>query len=192
VDNDVAAGNTASASLRTFGHLALGLTLLAFGVAHTGVIDGVSAAHAAALATWLGGAALFLTGVLALRAGDGGPGVSFAALGAFWFTWGVGSGPEVTADAAGLFYLLWALLGVTLTAAAAGEGPVVQGSYGLLTASLILVGVGSFAGSEGLAKAAGWVAAVAGLAAWYGATAALAHWPALTGRAAGRGVTAIG
>ena len=38
MDNDVSAGSTATTS--TLGHLALGLTLLAFGIGHTGVIDG--------------------------------------------------------------------------------------------------------------------------------------------------------
>ncbi|MEO3978918.1 GPR1/FUN34/YaaH family transporter [Streptomyces sp. CAU 1734] len=191
MDKDVSAGS-ATASPQTLGHLALGLTLLAFGVANTGVIDGVSAAHAAAIATWLGGVALFVTGILAFRAGDGGSGTAFAGLGAFWFTWGIASGPDLTAEAAGLFFLLWALLSLTLTAASAGAGVVTQGVYGLFTVALVLLGVAAFAESGGLAKAGGWIAAAAGLGAWYGATAALAHWPTLSGRAAGRGVTAIG
>ena len=63
MDNDVAAGS----STTTFGHLALGLTLLAFGLGHTGVIDGVSAGDAASLATYVGGLALFVAGLLSFR-----------------------------------------------------------------------------------------------------------------------------
>ncbi|NUK62138.1 acetate uptake transporter [Streptomyces lunaelactis] len=190
MDNDVSAGSATSTS--TLGHLALGLTLLAFGVGHTGVIDNVAAADASALATWVGGVALFIVGLLEFRAGNAGTGTAFSGLGAFWFTWGTAVGAEVSTEAAGLFLLLWALLALTLTASSAGSGLFGQGVYGLLCVSLLLLGVASFAESGGLAKAGGWVGAVAGLAAWYGATAALAKWPTFSGRAAGRGVPATG
>ncbi|MET7618078.1 acetate uptake transporter [Streptomyces sp. NPDC005408] len=189
MDNEVSAG---SATTSTLGHLALGLTLLAFGVGHTGVIDNVAASDAAGLATWVGGVALFIIGLLEYRAGNAGTGTAFSGLGAFWFTWGTAVGSEMSAEAAGLFLLLWALLALTLTAASAGSGLFGQGVYGLLFVSLLLIGIASFADNEGLAKAGGWAGAVAGLAAWYGATAALAKWPTLSGRAAGRGVTATG
>jgi succinate-acetate transporter protein len=191
VDNEVSAGS-ATPSTQTLGHLALGLTLLAFGVGNTGVIDNVAAADAAGLATWVGGVALFIVGLLEFRAGNAGTGTAFSGLGAFWFTWGTGVGAEVTGEAAGLFMLLWALLALTLTAASAGSGLFGQGVYGLLFVSLLLLGIASFAENDGLAKAGGWIGAVAGLAAWYGATAALAKWPTFSGRAAGRGVTATG
>ncbi|MEU7036482.1 GPR1/FUN34/YaaH family transporter [Streptomyces sp. NPDC046237] len=187
MDNEVAAGNTTS----TLGHLALGLTLLAFGIGSTGVIDNVAASDAAALATWVGGVTLFLVGLLALRAGNGGEGTAYSALGAFWFTWGTGVGDSGSAEAAGLFLLLWALLALTLTMAAGGSGLFGQGVYGLLFVSLLLLGIGALADNGGLAKAGGWVAALAGLAAWYGATAAVAHWPTSLGRAR-RGAPAAG
>lgn len=189
MDNEVSAG---SATSTTLGHLALGLTLLAFGLGHTGVIDNVAASDAASLATWVGGVALFVVGLLEFRTGNGGTGTAFAGLGAFWFTWGTGVGTEVSAQAAGLFLLLFALLALTLTAAASGSGIFGQGVYGLLCVAMVLLAIASFADNGGLAKAGGWVGAVAGLVAWYGATAALAHWPTFTGRAAGRGVTATG
>ncbi|MEV4329528.1 GPR1/FUN34/YaaH family transporter [Streptomyces sp. NPDC049597] len=190
MDNGVSAGSAGSTN--TLGRLALGLTLLAFGVGNTQVIDNVTAADAAALATWVGGVALFVVGLLEYRAGDGASGTAFAGLGAFWFTWGTGVGSEVSAEAAGMFMLLWALLALTLTAASSGSGILGQGVYGLLCLSLLLGAIAAFAGNAGLAKAGGWVGAVAGLVAWYGATAALAKWPTFSGRAAGRGVTATG
>lgn len=97
----------------------------------------------------------------------------------------------MSAHAAGLFLVLFALLALTLTLGAAG-GLFGQGVYGLLTLSLVLLAVGSFAGSGGLGKVAGWVAAVGGLLAWYGATAALAHWPVAVGRGSRRGAVAAG
>ncbi|MFI1397648.1 GPR1/FUN34/YaaH family transporter [Streptomyces sp. NPDC020681] len=190
MDKDVSAGS--ATSTQTLGNLALGLTLLAFGIGHTGVIDNVAAADAAGIATWIGGVALFIAGLLEFRAGNAGTGTAFSGLGAFWFTWGSGVGAEVSAEAGGLFLLLFGLLALTLTAASAGSGLFGQGVYGLQTVSLVLLGIASFATNDGLAKAGGWVGAVAGLAAWYGATAALAKWPTFSGRAAGSGVTATG
>ncbi|MFG2624720.1 acetate uptake transporter [Streptomyces sp. NPDC048473] len=190
MDNDVSAGST---STSTLGHLALGLTLLAFGIGHTGVVDGVTAADAVSLALYVGGIALFVAGLLEFRAGSGFTGTAFVGLGAFWFTWGTGADAHVSSHAAGLFLLLWALFALSLTLGAAGGGLLARGTYALLFLGLLLLGVGQFADSGSLAKAGGWLAAVSGLAAWYGATAALANWPtALPGRAAGRGVTATG
>ncbi|MEU7280965.1 GPR1/FUN34/YaaH family transporter [Streptomyces sp. NPDC045431] len=191
MDNDVSAGSTTTSTL---GHLALGLTLLAFGLGNTGVIDHVAAADTSALATWVGGVALFTTGLLALRAGDGGEGTAFAGLGAFWFTWGTAVGGGASAEASGLFLLVWSLLALTLTVSAKGGGLMGQGVYGLLFLSLLSSGVGAFAEAGVLTKAGGWAAALAGLAAWYGATATVAKWPTLANRSAGRspGVTATG
>lgn len=188
MDNDVSAGSTTS----TLGHLALGLTLLAFGIGGTGVIDNVAASDAANLATWVGGVALFVAGLFELHAGNGRTGTAFAGLGAFWFAWGTGAGSGVSAEAGGLFMLLWAMLSLSLTAAASGTGRLGQGVYGLLTLSLLLTGIGAFADASVLARIGGWAAALAGLGAWYGATASLATWPTFEGRAAGRGVTATG
>ncbi|MFG2751119.1 acetate uptake transporter [Streptomyces xanthophaeus] len=189
MDNGVSAGSTASTS--TLGHLALGLTLLAFGIGHTGIIDGVSAADSVSLATYVGGLALFVLGVLEFRGGNGFNGTAFAGLGAFWFTWAAGADGKVSADAAGTFLVLFALLGITLTLGATG-GLFGQGVYGLFTLSLVLLAIGAFADSSSLGKVAGWVAAVSGLLAWYGATAALAHWPTALGRTSRRGAVAAG
>ncbi|MEU8886675.1 acetate uptake transporter [Streptomyces sp. NPDC048442] len=194
MDNDVSAGST-SASASTLGHLALGLTLLAFGLGHTGVLSGITAASAVTVALFVGGFTLFVAGLLEFRAGSSFNGTAFAGLGAFWFTWGTATGDGgLSADAAGLFLLLWALLALSLTLGAAGGGPLSQVMYGLLFVALLLLGIAQFADASMLGKVAGWVAALSGLLAWYGATAAWAKWPtALPGRAAGgRGVTAAG
>ncbi|WP_327428924.1 GPR1/FUN34/YaaH family transporter [Streptomyces sp. NBC_01236] len=189
MDNDVSAGSTTS----TLGQLALGLTLLAFGLGHTQVIDGVTAADSVSLATYVGGIALFVAGLFAFRDRDAFTGTAFSALGALWFTWGVTSDAQASANAAGLFLLLFALVALSLAAGSAGGSLFVRGTYGLLFVSLLLLAIGQFGDSSGLAKVAGWFAAVGGLLAWYGATAAMAHWPTtLPGRAAGRGVTATG
>ncbi|MDG4858102.1 GPR1/FUN34/YaaH family transporter [Streptomyces sp. T-3] len=189
MDKDVSAGSTTS----TLGSLALGLTLLAFGLGHTDVIDGVTAADAVSIATFVGGIALFVAGLFAFRDNDSFTGTAFAGLAAFWFTWGVTAEAGVSKNAAGLFLLLFALLALSLTLGAAGGGLLSQGAYGLLFVSLLLLAVGTFGESDGLAKVGGWFAVAAGAFAWYGATASLANWPtALPGRAAGRGVTAAG
>ncbi|MBV1941288.1 GPR1/FUN34/YaaH family transporter [Streptomyces sp. BV286] len=187
MDNDVSAGSTTT----ILGHLALGLTLLAFGLGHTGMIDGVTAADSVPLATYVGGIALFVTGLMAFRDRDAFTGTAFAGLGALWFTWGVAA--EASGNAAGLFLLLFALVALSLTLGASASAPLTRGVYGLLFVAMLLLAVARFGDSAGLAEVGGWFAAVGGLAAWYAATAALAHWPAaLPRRAAGRGVTAPG
>lgn len=116
MDKDVSAGSITS----TLGHLALGLTLLLFGLGNTQVIDGVTAADSVSLATYVGGIALFVAGLFAFRDHDAFTGTAFTALGAFWFTWGVTAGTQMSANATGLFLLLFALVALSLTAGASG------------------------------------------------------------------------
>jgi len=185
VDKDVSAG---TATTTVVGRLALGITLLAFGLGHTDVINGVSAADAVSLAHYVGGVALFVAGLLAFRDRDTVTGTAYSALGALWFTWAVTSG---SANAAGVFLLLFALVALTLTLA--GGDQLTQVTYGLFFVSLVLLAIAQFATSGSLTKAGGWFAVAAGAVAWYAATAVLAHWPTvLPRRAAGRGVTATG
>ena len=163
MDNDVSAGATTT----IVGRLALGITLLAFGLGHTDVIDGVTAADAVSIAQYVGGIALFVAGLMAFRDRDTANGTAFAALGALWFTWAVSDAGS--ANAAGLFLTLFALV------------------------ALVLMAIARFADNDGLTKVGGWFAVAAGAVAWYAATAAMAHWPTvLPRRAAGRGVTATG
>ncbi|MFJ8590822.1 GPR1/FUN34/YaaH family transporter [Streptomyces sp. NPDC093598] len=186
MDKDVSAG---SGITTVAGRLALGITLLAFGLGHTAVIDGVSAADAMSIAQYVGGIALFVAGLVALRDGDAAGGTAFSVLGALWFTWAGSEG--ASGNGAGLFLLLFALVALSLTLA--GGDQLGQGVYGLFFVSLVLLAIAAFAENDGLAQAGGWFAVAAGAVAWYAATAALAHWPtALPRRAAGRGVTATG
>lgn len=185
MDNDVSAGSTTT----IVGRLALGITLLAFGLGHTDVIDGVTAADAVSIAQYVGGVALFVAGLMAFRERDAVSGTAFSALGALWFTWAVSADNQVSANAAGLFLLLFALVALSLTVA--GGDQLGKGMYGLFFVSLLLLAVADFAENDSLAKVGGWFAVAAGAVAWYAATAAPAHWPtALPRRAAGRGVTA--
>jgi succinate-acetate transporter protein len=188
VDNDVSAG---SGTTTVVGRLALGITLLAFGLGNTDVINGVSAADAVSLAHYVGGVALFVAGLFAFRDHDTTTGTAYSALGALWFTWAVTAGNSMSANAAGLFLLLFALAALTLTLA--GGDQLAQGTYGLFFVSLVLLAIAQFAANGSLTKVGGWFAVAAGAVAWYAATAALAHWPTvLPRRAAGRGVTATG
>ncbi|MBC9725204.1 GPR1/FUN34/YaaH family transporter [Streptomyces sp. TRM68367] len=186
MDNDVSAGSGITAVV---GRLALGVTLLAFGLGYAEVIDGVSAADAVSIAQYVGGVALFVAGLMAFRDRDAASGTAFAALGALWFTWAVSAGGS--ADAAGLFLLLFALVALSLTLA--GGDQLGQAVYGLFFVSLLLLGIARFAENDTLARVGGWFAVAAGAVAWYAATAVMAHWPTVVSRrAAGRRVTAAG
>lgn len=187
MDNDVSAGSTTT----IVGRLALGVTLLAFGLGYTDLIDGVTAADAVSVAHYVGGVALFVVGLFALRDRDTADATAYTVLGAFWFTWAVSAGNQASDNAAGLFLLLFALVALSLTAA--GGDQLTRGTYGLFLVALVLMAVARFADSGSLTQVGGWFAVAAGAAAWYAATAAMAHWPtALPRRAADRGVTATG
>ncbi|MFD8596467.1 GPR1/FUN34/YaaH family transporter [Kitasatospora sp. NPDC059646] len=171
MSNDASGANARSADAGPLGHLALGLTLLAYGLLGTGVLSGTSSGGAAALAHLVGGVTLFVAGLWQFRGGDRLNGTAFTALGAFWATWAAaGSAGKNTA---GLFLLLWALLALTLTAASWGAGLLARLVYGLLTLSLLLGAVGVLGSSSGTGKVGAWLAAASGLAAWYWATSAL-------------------
>ncbi|RKE21466.1 acetate uptake transporter [Streptomyces sp. TLI_171] len=171
MSNEASGANARSADAGPLGYLALGLTLLAYGLLGTGVLSGTSAGGASSLAHLVGGVTLFIAGLWQFRGGDRFSGTAFTALGAFWATWAA-AGPAGK-NTAGLFLLLWALLALTLTAASWGAGWLARAVYGLLTVSLVLSAIGVLGESSGLGKIGGWVAALAGLAAWYWATATL-------------------
>ncbi|MFB7616939.1 acetate uptake transporter [Kitasatospora sp. NPDC056181] len=155
------------------GYLALGLTLLAYGLLSTGILSGTGVGDSAHLAHLLGGVTLFIAGLWQLRGGEGFSGTAFTSLGAFWATWSAAGGAGK--NTAGLFLLLWALLALTLTAASWNAGLFSRLVYGLLTVSLVLSAFATFNTSGGLAKFAGWVAAASGLVAWYWATSSLTN-----------------
>ncbi|MFI6447507.1 GPR1/FUN34/YaaH family transporter [Kitasatospora sp. NPDC050543] len=172
-DASGATARSAGADAGNLGYLALGLTLLGYGLLATGIFSGTGAKDAALLAHLVGGLTLFVAGFWQLRAGEGFTGTAFTGLGAFWATWSAAGGAGK--NAAGLFLLLWALLALTLTAASWNAGLFSRLVYGLLTVSLGLSAIATFGSSGGLAKLAGWVAAASGLVAWYWATAALTN-----------------
>ncbi|MFF1543895.1 GPR1/FUN34/YaaH family transporter [Streptomyces sp. NPDC058291] len=191
MDSDVSAG---SGTATVAGRLALGVTLLAFGLGSTDLIDGVAAADALSVAHCIGGVALFVAGLFALRDRDTAAGAACTVLGAFWFTWAASAGAQASDNAAGLFLLLFALVALSLTVA--GGDRLGQAAYGLFCVGLVLTAVARFTDGDGPARAGGWFAVAAGAVAagavaWYAATAALAHWPtAYPRRAARPGVTA--
>ncbi|MEZ0069265.1 succinate-acetate transporter protein [Streptacidiphilus sp. MAP12-20] len=185
MSNEAAVANNRSLTLGAaagpLGYLALGLTLLAYGLVSTGVIHNTAGADTKDLAFWVGGVTLFIAGLLEFRAGSASTGTAFGGLGALWIA--ASQMTMTSANAAGLFFTLWALLALTLTAAHWGNGSMlVRGVYGLFTVALVLWAIGDFANSSGLGKVAGWVAAVAGLLSWYAATVSLGgnKWGPLT------------
>lgn len=176
MSNEAAVANnrslTLGAAAGSLGYLALGLTLLAYGIVSTGVIHNTTVADTHGLTFWVGGVALFICGLVEFRSGSAATGTAFAGLGALWVV--AAQASPSSANAAGLFYIIWALLALALTASQWREGSLlIRGVYGLFTLSLVLWAIGAFGSSAGLDKTAGWVAAVAGLLSWYGATISL-------------------
>ncbi|WP_084729956.1 GPR1/FUN34/YaaH family transporter [Streptacidiphilus neutrinimicus] len=185
MSNEAAVANnrslTLGAAAGSLGYLALGLTLLAYGVVSTGVIHNTTVADTHALTLWVGGVALAICGLVEFRAGSAATGTAFAGLGALWVV--ASQASPSSANAAGLFYVIWALLALALTASQWRDGSMLlRGVHGLFTVALVLWAIGSFAGNSGLDKTAGWVAAVAGLLSWYAATVSLggSSWAGLS------------
>ncbi|MCC9309172.1 acetate uptake transporter [Kitasatospora sp. RB6PN24] len=176
MSTDASGANARSASLEAgpLGYLALGLTLLAFGLLQTGVLHRTGVADAAGLAHVVGGITLFVAGLWQFRSGDTFSGTAFAGLGAFWAAWSISPGMHGK-NAAGLFLLLWALLAITLAAAGWQSGMFSRGVYGLLAVALVLNAVGTLGSTGWVVKLAGWIAAAAGLVSWYWATAVLTN-----------------
>lgn len=178
MDKDVSGAphvHSSGADASALGYLALGLTLLAFGLFSTDMIDNAAAADASRLAFYVGGITQFVAGMWEFYRGSSFTGTAFASLGAFWVTWSVATGATVSSEVMGMFMIMWALLAFSLTMAAWQMGAVAQLSLGLLTVATALSGIGAFADNANLGKTAGWFAAVAGVVAWYGATASLTN-----------------
>ncbi|MFJ9523698.1 GPR1/FUN34/YaaH family transporter [Kitasatospora sp. NPDC101801] len=173
MSNEATGANARSADAGTLGYLALGLTLLAYGILGTGIFSGTGLKDAASVAHLVGGLTLFIAGLWQLRSGDGFTGTAFTSLGAFWATWSAAGG--ASKNAAGLFLLLWALLVLSLTLAAWNSGLFGRLIFALFTLSLVVSAIGVLNSSSGLGKVGAWLAAAAGLVAWYSATAALAE-----------------
>ncbi|MFJ8045414.1 GPR1/FUN34/YaaH family transporter [Kitasatospora sp. NPDC096147] len=173
MSNEASGANIRTADAGNLGYLALGLTLLAYGLLGTGILSGAGVKDAAGLAHLVGGLTLFVAGLWQLRSGDGFTGTAFTALGAFWAVWSAGGG--ASKNATGLFLLLWALLVLSLALAAWGSGLLGRLVWGLFFVSLVLSALGVLTSTGSLGKAGAWLAAVAGLAAWYSATASLAE-----------------
>ena len=166
---------SSGADASALGYLALGLTLLAFGLFSTDVIDNAAAADASRLALFVGGITQFTAGMWEFYRGSVFTGTAFASLGAFWVTWWAATGATVAAEVTGLFMIMWALLALSLALAGWQQGAVTQVAFGLLTIAMLLFGLAAFTDSSGLGKAGGWFAAGAGVVAWYGATASLTN-----------------
>jgi succinate-acetate transporter protein len=161
------------AAAAPLGYLALGITLLAFGLLGTGIVNGAGVRDAGTLAVFVGGVTLFLSGLLEFRGSSTATGTAFVALGAFWLTWAEAA--PAGKDAVTLFLLLWALIALSLTAAHWDSGRMIRDIYGLFAVALLLLAFADVAGNETLGRVAGWVAAAAGLLAWYSATSALSN-----------------
>jgi succinate-acetate transporter protein len=95
-------------------------------------------------------------------------------------------GDKISTNAAGLFLLMWALLTLSLTLGARDEGVLTQATYGFFCLALVLLAISQFAGSDALARAGGWLAALGGLISWCTATATLANWPSRASSRASR------
>src|SRR5207245_2644498 len=100
--------------------------------------------------------------------------------GAFWLGYGILGRPAATTPivaGASPELAFWLIVTAAITwiatLAAAAERPALAAALGLLAAAATLGAVGEGIGSHGVALAAGWVFAAAGVVGWYVSTAML-------------------
>jgi succinate-acetate transporter protein len=132
------------------------------------------------LALAYGGLAQLLAGMWEFRAGNTFGAVAFTSYGAFWIsvwvllTFNVADIPVANAGhALGLFFWAWAIFTAYMTVAALRVSGAVLLVFVLLTATLILLGIGNSGGHAGTVHWGGYLGVATAVAAWYASFAAV-------------------
>src|SRR5579872_6082824 len=161
---------------------AFAMTTFALSIANTNVWGaGVSAALALALV--YGGTAQLLAGMWEFVRKNTFGALAFTSYGAFWISFYVLNkfivpGIKVPSDvpiAVGVFLLGWTIFTAYMTVASFRVSGAVVAVFVLLTATFVLLTIGSFQNLEGVTKAGGWVGIATAAAAWYASFAGVVN-----------------
>jgi succinate-acetate transporter protein len=162
------------------GLTAFAVTLIVFSMFSTGLLDQSGAPVILPVALAFGGILQVLAGMWEFRRGNTFGAVVFGTVGALWgsywllehFNIGQIPGAEVGA-ALGLFYIAWAIATAVLWVASTQTTAVVSTMLLLLTASLVLVGIGDAGAHSEIVKVGGWFGLASAAVALYGALASV-------------------
>lgn len=134
------------------------------------------------LALFYGGLAQLLAGMWEFRRNNTFGATAFASYGSFWLAYAAlvkfvaGDLPASTAhQAIGLFLLVWAIFTAYMAVAALKVSGAVLSVFVALAVTFIVLAIGEFATSTGIAKTGGWIGLVTALLAWYASFAVVTN-----------------
>ncbi len=146
------------------------------------LIDASLSAVVLPLALFLGGLAQLLAGMWEFRKANTFGSTAFTSYGAFWLSFAAFSKfvapslPAATAhQATGLYLLIWAIFTTYMTIAALKLNGAVLSVFAALSLTFILLTIGEFSESAGIAKTGGWVGLITALLAWYASFAVVTN-----------------
>jgi succinate-acetate transporter protein len=160
------------------GLAALALTTAVFSIFNTGVIDRTAEPVMFGLAVAYGGVMQLLAGMWEFRRGNTFGALTFGSYAAFWLSlWALDQflvrqipGAEA-GNAIALYFVMWAVFSASLWVASTRTTAPVSVMLALLTAALVLLGVGNAGAHPDLIKIGGWVGLAAAVTGWYAAFA---------------------
>jgi len=164
------------------GLAAFALTTFVLSMFNSGILGGAAEPVVFGLALAYGGLAQLLAGMWEFRTGNTFGAVAFTSYGAFWLSfWAfeqfyAGKIPEASlGQGVGVYLVAWGIFTAYMFIASLRTTAAIATVFALLTATFFLLGIGEWAGTEGITKFGGWVGLVTALAAWYASFAGVAN-----------------
>ncbi len=164
------------------GLAAFALTTFVLSMFNSGILDARAEPIVFGLAFAYGGLAQLLAGMWEFRTGNTFGAVAFTSYGAFWLSfWAfeafyAKSVPEaVTGQAVGVYLVAWGVFTSYMFIASLRTTAAVALVFVLLAVTFLLLGIGEWSGTSGLAKAGGFFGLATAAAAWYASFAAVTN-----------------
>ena len=164
------------------GLAAFALTTFVLSMFNSGILGGAAEPVVFGLALAYGGLAQLLAGMWEFRTGNTFGAVAFTSYGAFWLSfWAfeqfyAGKIPEASlGQGVGVYLVAWGIFTAYMFIASLRTTAAIATVFALLTATFLLLGIGEWAGAEGITKFGGWVGLITALAAWYASFAGVAN-----------------
>lgn len=163
------------------GLASFGISALVLATVMSGIVDPAALPAVLPLALALGFATELVAGLVHFRRGETFPALVFTAYAGFWLSYALlvqFYGPMVTAGGAaitGMFLLAWALFTTYMLLAALRTNTTTIVIFVLLAGVFYLAAFGSFLGSAGLGRTAGYVLILDALVALYASAAIIVN-----------------
>ncbi|MBJ7610311.1 MAG: acetate uptake transporter [Candidatus Dormibacteraeota bacterium] len=156
---------------------AFGITTLVLSLVNAQILPKAVEVGVMSLALTFGGLAQLLAGMWAFRRGNTFAATAFSAFGAFWLSFYLlvvvfipqmkAAAPADIGNFVGWYLLAWGIFTAYMTIASLAGARAVQAVFVLLTATFVLLAIGSFATSTGITQIGGIVGILTAAAAIY-------------------------